>query len=629
MIERYARPQMLELWSLENKFRAWLEVEMAVCEAWTEMGVIPEDAMQEIRDKADFELERILEIEEKTRHDVIAFLTAVEEKVGPAARWIHLGCTSSDIVDTANGLLLTRAGNIVAQGFERVLAALADLAERHRSTLVMGRTHGIHAEPTSFGLKMAGFHAEMQRHYERFKIALEGVRVGKISGAVGTYAHLEPKLETLTCNRLGLKVDPISTQIIQRDRHAAFMTALALTAGGVERLCVELRHLQRTEVLEVEEGFAKGQKGSSAMPHKKNPISAENLTGLSRVVRSNCLASMENMALWHERDISHSSVERVIFPDSTELMDYILNRLAGVLEKLRILPENMQRNIDLSHGLYLSQRVLLALVENGMARQEAYEMVQRRAMQSWDEKQSFPELVRADKDITSKLPEGKLDELLDPSYYMRFEDLIFTRVFGHGPTGADGAAEIAERKASLARLLVKLSYKEGDFTLASGKRSDYYFDCRQTALNPQGGRLIGQLFLHMLENRDVDGVAGMTMGADPLVASVSVLSTETKKPLPAIIVRKEAKGYGTKQYCEGLANFAPGSQVALLEDVVTTGGTLVKVIDRIEAAGLKVACVLCVLDREEGGTESLAARGYKLESIFTRSSLLAAAGKGA
>ncbi len=627
MIDRYTRPVMRELWSQENKFRAWLEVELAVCEGWHALGVIPGAAMEDIRAKADFDLERIFVIEEKTRHDVIAFLTAVEEKVGPSARYIHLGCTSSDIVDTANGLLLTRAGNIVAKGFERVLAVLADLAERHRQTFVMGRTHGIHAEPTSFGLKMAGFHAEMQRHQQRFLAALEGVRVGKISGAVGTYAHLDPELERLACNHLGLRVDPISTQIIQRDRHAAFLTALALAAGGVERLCVELRHLQRTEVLEVEEGFSKGQKGSSAMPHKKNPISAENLTGLSRLVRSNSLAAMENMALWHERDISHSSVERVIFPDSTTLMDYILNRLAGVLENLRVRSDNMRENMERSYGLYLSQRVLLALVEAGLGRQEAYELVQKRAMQSWDEKTSFPELVRGDAAITKHLSSSQLDALLDPGYYLRFEDMIFKRVFGHGLSGAEGAAEITAKKQKLASLLYELSYKEGDFTLTSGKKSDYYFDCRQTALHPQGGRLMGQLFLHLLQGRDVDGVAGMTLGADPLVSSVSVLSAETDKPLPAIIVRKEAKGHGTKQFCEGLANFAPGGKVALLEDVVTTGGTLVKVVERIRDAGLEVSCVLCVLDREEGGRETLAAAGFELESIFTRNELLRAAGK--
>ncbi len=626
MIDRYTRPQMRELWSLENKFRVWLEVEIAICEAWHEQGAIDAEDMRQIREKADFELERILEIENETRHDVIAFLSAVEEKVGPAARFIHLGCTSSDIVDTANALLLIRAGWIISQGFERLLTVLSDLAHRYKSTLVMGRTHGVHAEPTSFGLKMAGFHAEVQRHYERFQQALEGVRVGKISGAVGTYTHLNPELEAAACDRLRLKVDPISTQIVQRDRHAALLTAMALAAGCAERICVELRHLQRTEVLEAEEGFAKGQKGSSAMPHKRNPISAENLSGLSRLVRTNAMAAMENMALWHERDISHSSVERVIFPDTTTLMDYILNRLAGLLANLRVLPENMLANMERSHGLHFSQRVLLALVESGLGRQEAYGLVQRRAMESWEHKASFPDLIRQDPDITRHLPPEKLEELLDPKYYLRFEDLVFARVFGHGPIGAEGAAELEARKRRLARLLVEKSYREGDFTLTSGKKSDYYFDCRQTALHPEGAWLIGLMFLHLLKGRDIDGVAGMTLGADPLVTAVAVLSQQTHTPLPAIIVRKEAKGHGTKQYCEGLANFSAGAKVALLEDVVTTGGTLVKVCERVRDAGIEVAAICCVLDRQEGGRELLAHHGFTLESIFTREELLRTAG---
>ncbi len=332
MIERYTRPEMGQLWTLENKFRVWLEVELAVCEAWNRLGVINDDTMSTIRRNAGFDIYRILEIEEHTRHDVIAFLTAVEEKVGPAARFIHLGCTSSDIVDTANGVLLGRSGDLILAGVQRLLDTLKALAHDNKGRLCMGRTHGIHAEPTSFGLKIAGFYAEFVRHHERLKSAVESVRVGKISGAVGTYAMLNPEVEQLACDILGLHVDPISTQIIQRDRHAHFFTALAVCAGGIERLCVELRHLQRTEVLEAEEGFGKGQKGSSAMPHKKNPISAENMTGLARLIRSNAVAAMENQALWHERDISHSSVERVIMPDSTIMMDYVLHRLCNLLQ---------------------------------------------------------------------------------------------------------------------------------------------------------------------------------------------------------------------------------------------------------------------------------------------------------
>ncbi|NJB68045.1 adenylosuccinate lyase [Desulfobaculum xiamenense] len=429
MIERYTRPEMGSLWTLENKLRVWLEVEVAVCEAWCRLGIVPEDDMKVIREKADFDVDRVLEIEEKTKHDVIAFLTAVEEKVGPSSRFIHLGCTSSDIVDTANGVLLSRAGAIIARDIERVLGTLRDMAHANKGRLAIGRTHGVHAEPTSFGLKMAGFYAEFKRHQERFLHAWKGVSVGKISGAVGTYAHLNPEVERITCEILGLDVDPISTQIIQRDRHAEFFTAIALLAGGVERLCVELRHLQRTEVLEVEEGFSKGQKGSSAMPHKKNPISAENLTGLSRLMRTNAMASMENMALWHERDISHSSVERVIMPDSTIMANYVLNRLNGLLANLRINGDNMDRNLRASYGLFFSQRVLLALIETGLERQKAYEMVQGVAMRCWNEHLQFPDEARKDSEISSRLSSEKLDEIFDHSYYLRQEDFIFERVF--------------------------------------------------------------------------------------------------------------------------------------------------------------------------------------------------------
>jgi adenylosuccinate lyase len=617
MIERYSRPEMRQLWSLENKFRAWLEVELAVCEAWTKRGVIDVESMKTIRAKADFDLDRILEIEEQTRHDVIAFLTAVEEKVGEAARFIHLGCTSSDIVDTANGLLLTRASAIIDKGFVRVLAALKSLAEEYKGRLVMGRTHGVHAEPTSFGLKMAGFYAEFERAHHRFLDAAQGVRYGKISGAVGTYAHLDPAIESIACEILGLKVDPISTQIIQRDRHAAFFTSLALAAGGVERLCTELRHLQRTEVLEVEEGFAKGQKGSSAMPHKKNPISAENLCGLSRLLRSNALASMENMPLWHERDISHSSVERVIMPDSTMLMDYVLSRLAGLLEKLRILPENMERNLMGSQGLFFSQRVLVALLESGMGRQEAYELVQGVAMRCWEGKKPFKTLIEADAAIKKRLPPAKLKELFDLAYYLRYETMVYGRVFED-----PAASDVLCWKKRLAKMLVEKSYREGDFILTSGKKTDYYFDCKQTALHPEGGQLIGKLFLELLEGAPISGVGGMTLGADPLVSAVSVLSAGTERPLPAFIVRKKSKGHGTDQFLEGLANFRPGDSVAMLEDVVTTGGTLITACERVKDAGFKIAGVYCVLDREEGGKQNLAKAGYALRSIFTRRELL-------
>ncbi len=431
MIERYTRKEMGDIWTLDNRFRTWLKVELAICEAWHELGVIPAKDMQNIREYAAFDLDRILEIEEKTKHDVIAFLTAVEEKVGKSARFIHLGCTSSDIVDTSNALLLCRAGDIISKAVNRLLQTLRSMALKYRGRLMMGRTHGIHAEPTSFGLKMAGFYAEFIRHQQRWKHALENIRVGKISGAVGTYAHLEPELEKITCRILGLEVDPISTQVIQRDRYAEYFTALALMAGGIERICVELRHLQRTEVLEVEEGFSKGQKGSSAMPHKKNPISAENLTGLSRLVRTNSLSAMENMALWHERDISHSSVERVIMPDSTILIHYMLSRLNNLLANLRINDSNMDRNLDLSLGLYFSQRILLALINKGTQRQKAYELVQREAMYCWENSSYFPDKIRQTQEITEVLSEKELDALFDPGYYLKHEQLIMDRVFAH------------------------------------------------------------------------------------------------------------------------------------------------------------------------------------------------------
>ncbi len=430
MIERYSRPAMSAIWTLENRFRVWLEVEVAVCEAWHKLGRIPAEDMKNIREKADFELDRVLEIEEKTKHDVIAFLTAVEEKVGPSSRFIHLGCTSSDIVDTANGVLLHRAGKMILEALDEFLATLKDMAFKYKGRICMGRTHGIHAEPTSFGLKMTGFYAEFTRHRERIEKALEGVSVGKISGAVGTYAMLDPEVERITCELLDLNVDPISTQIIQRDRHAAFFTSLGLLGGGIERLGVELRHLQRTEVLEVEEGFSAGQKGSSAMPHKKNPISAENLSGLSRLLRTNGLVSMENMPLWHERDISHSSVERVIMPDSTIIADYILGRMTGVLKRLKVNGDNMDRNLMASYGLFYSQRVLLALVDSGLERQKAYEMVQKVAMYCWENKVSFPDEVRKDAAIKSILAEGVLDDAFDINYYTRYEEFILKRVFG-------------------------------------------------------------------------------------------------------------------------------------------------------------------------------------------------------
>lgn len=440
MIDRYTRPEMAALWTQENRYRAWLRVELAVCRAWNERGVIPDADLAEIEAKADIDAARIETIEATTRHDVIAFLTSLEEKIGPASRFIHLGCTSSDIVDTANALLMTEAGRRILDDFDRVLDALKDLALRHRGLICIGRTHGVHAEPTTFALKLAGFHAEFQRHRARFADAVEDARVGKISGAVGTYAFLAPEVEARACELLGLRPDVISTQIVQRDRYAHYFTALAVAAGGIERLCTELRHLQRTEVREVEEGFAEGQKGSSAMPHKRNPISAENMCGLARLIRSNSLAAMENQALWHERDISHSSVERVILPDSTILADYVLHRLARLIAGLRVLPENMERNLRASHGLFFSQRVLTGLVESGMPRQDAYVLVQRCAMESWETGAPFPDLVRRSPDIVARLAGNTLDSLFDPGYYIRHESVMLDRVFAEDGRGKPSQA---------------------------------------------------------------------------------------------------------------------------------------------------------------------------------------------
>ncbi len=433
MIERYSRAEMSALWTLENRYRAWLQVELAVCEAWHELGRIPHDAIENIRKKSRFDVNRILEIEETTRHDVIAFLTSVEENVGPDARYIHLGCTSSDIVDTANAVLLTQAGQMLIEDVEKLLLSIRALSLQWKGTMCMGRTHGIHAEPTSFGLKMAGYYTEFTRHLERLRLATENIRVGKLSGAVGTYAFLSPDVEARTMKHLGLEVDPHSTQIVQRDRYAQFFTTLAIMGGGIERLCVELRHLQRTEVGEVEEGFAKGQKGSSAMPHKKNPISPENMTGLSRLLRSNALAAMENQALWHERDISHSSVERVIMPDSTILADYILHRLTGLLHNLVVKPQKMQENIKRSLGLFFSQRVLTKLIDTGLPRQKAYEMVQRAAMNSFENKLPFSDVVHADTEIITHLDRTMLAQIFDIGYYLEHEEEIFTRIFKDAP----------------------------------------------------------------------------------------------------------------------------------------------------------------------------------------------------
>lgn len=432
MIDRYTRPEMGKVWTRENRYKAWLEVELAVCEAWAEEGRIPRSAVENIRNRAAIDVNRIDAIEETTRHDVIAFLTALEEKIGAEARFIHLGCTSSDIVDTANALLIRQAGKLLLADMDKLLEALKRSAEKYKGVPCMGRTHGIHAEPVTFGLKLAGFYAEFRRDKMRLQKALNALETGKISGAVGTYAFLSPELEKRALGHLRLRPDEHSTQIIQRDRLAELFCVMAIIGGSIERLAVELRHLQRTEVLEAEEGFAPGQKGSSAMPHKKNPISAENLCGASRLLRSYALSSLEDQALWHERDISHSSVERVIMPDGTILLDYALARLTRILDSLAVHPDRMQANMDISMGLFFSQRVLTALIDSGMPRQAAYEAVQRLAMESWNKKLPFPELVKEDRKIGSHLDAGQLQEIFDPAFYLRHEDAIFERVFGQG-----------------------------------------------------------------------------------------------------------------------------------------------------------------------------------------------------
>ncbi|MDI6715282.1 MAG: adenylosuccinate lyase [Thermodesulfovibrio sp.] len=431
MIERYTRKEMGHIWSMENKFRKWLEVEIAVCEAWAELGKIPQDALEEIKTKADFDLKRIDEIEATVKHDVIAFLTAVAEKVGPSSRYIHMGLTSSDVVDTALALQMKEAGNLIMKDLIEFKELLREKAFQYKNTICMGRSHGVHAEPTSFGLRFALWYEETKRNIERLRQAKERISVGKISGAVGTFSNIPTEIEEIALKKLGLNPEPVATQVVQRDRHAEFLSCLALIATMVEKIAIEIRHLQRTEVLEAEEPFTKGQKGSSAMPHKRNPVGCENLSGLSRLVRSNAFASFENVALWHDRDISHSSVERIIIPDSCILVDYMLNRLYGIIKDLVVYPERMLKNIELSYGLYNSQRVLLALVEKGLTREEAYKITQTNAMRSWQEGVPFINLLLNDNEIRKYLTEDEIKSIFDLNYYTRNVDYIYERVFGN------------------------------------------------------------------------------------------------------------------------------------------------------------------------------------------------------
>ena len=417
---------MAGVWSDETKLARWLDVELAALAAWAELGVIPTDAVDSIRaNAAPPSAERVAEIEERTQHDVAAFVDAVAEQLGENGRWFHYGLTSSDVLDTALALQIRAAGEILLAGVDRALAAVVARAEEHCETLMIGRTHGVHAEPTTFGLKLAGWAFELERGRRRLTQALEGMRVGKLSGAVGTYAASDPELERIACEHLGLEPAPVSTQILQRDRHAELLTALALVAASLEKFALEIRHLARTEVGEVGEPFRRGQKGSSAMPHKRNPIVAERICGLARVVRAAAVVGLENVALWHERDISHSSAERVVIPDAFLALDYMLDRFAWLVEGLVVRPERMRRNLEASHGLFFSQRVLLALVDSGLARDDAYALVQRHALHAWDEERDFRELVAADKEIAGRV---ELDALFDLGWYTRHVDTVFERL---------------------------------------------------------------------------------------------------------------------------------------------------------------------------------------------------------
>jgi adenylosuccinate lyase len=418
---------MARLWSQDAKYEAWLKVELAVCEAYAKRGIIPAEALGRIKTAAHVSASRIDEIEATTRHDLIAFLTTLEESIGADSRYVHMGMTSSDVVDTAQALQMVAASDLLLAGLERFREALRSLAVRHKETLCVGRTHGIHAEPMVFGLKPALWFTEAGRNLERLRRAKETVGVGKISGAVGTFAHIDPDVEEEACRLLGLEAAPVSTQVVQRDRHAEFCSTLAIIAASLEKVAMEIRSLQRTEILEAEEPFTEGQKGSSAMPHKRNPVSCEQVCGLARLVRTNSLAALEDVALWHERDISHSSVERVILPDSTLLVDYMLHQMTRIVEGLQVYPERMRENMERSFGLMFSQRVLLRLAETGLPRQQAYEIVQRNAMRAWRERTPFRAFLAADPEVTSRLSTADLDACFDPSWYLRNVDGIYKR----------------------------------------------------------------------------------------------------------------------------------------------------------------------------------------------------------
>ncbi len=428
MIERYTRPEMGAIWTEQNKYQAWLEVEILACEAWAELGDIPKEDVAKIRANASFDVNRILEIEEETRHDVVAFTRAVSETLGEERKWVHYGLTSTDVVDTALSYIIKQANEILRKDLNNFVEILANKAKEHKFTVMMGRTHGVHAEPTTFGLKLALWHEEMKRNVERFEAAAKSIETGKMSGAVGTYANIDPFVEKYVCDNLGLAASPISTQTLQRDRHAQYMSTLALIATSVEKFATEVRGLQKSETREVEESFAKGQKGSSAMPHKRNPIGSENMTGLARLIRGYMLTAYENVSLWHERDISHSSAERVILPDATIALNYMLNRFGNIIKNLTVFPDNMKRNMDSTLGLIYSQRVLLALIDKGLAREEAYDTVQPCAMEAWENQISFRAVVDQDEKITAHLNTEELDDCFDYNYHIQHVDMIFERL---------------------------------------------------------------------------------------------------------------------------------------------------------------------------------------------------------
>ncbi|MFJ7973498.1 adenylosuccinate lyase [Psychrobacillus sp. NPDC096389] len=428
MIERYTRPEMGAIWTEENKYNAWLEVEILACEAWAEIGDIPKEDVVALRKNASFNVDRILEIEQETRHDVVAFTRAVSETLGEERKWVHYGLTSTDVVDTALSYLIKQANVIIRKDILNFIEILENKAKEHKYTVMMGRTHGVHAEPTTFGLKLALWTEEMKRNLDRFEAAAKVIETGKMSGAVGTYANIDPFVEKYVCENLGLAASPISTQTLQRDRHAQYMSTLALIATSIEKFATEIRGLQKSETREVEEFFAKGQKGSSAMPHKRNPIGSENMTGLARLIRGYMMTAYENVSLWHERDISHSSAERVILPDATIALNYMLNRFSNIVKNLTVFPENMKRNMDSTLGLIYSQRVLLALIDKGLAREEAYDTVQPLAMKAWESQTAFRTFVDAEEKITSLLSKEELDDCFDYNYHIQHVDMIFERL---------------------------------------------------------------------------------------------------------------------------------------------------------------------------------------------------------